>query len=345
MFDDLLPEDFIIDETPTPTPTTSVELVIDDTPRIFELSTTRCTPENRNPALSYIASLESKRSQETMGYALNSVANSFGFIDLRDCPWQELNYDAVQFLIRQLKAKELAPSTINLYITAVKQTIEHALDLELIEQNVARRILRIKPQTGKRLPKGREVDSSEIRSFIQSCLDFSQTKNLRDAAIICVMRGCGLRREEVVTLKKSNLCLESKRIRIIGKRNKERELAIPSELFPIVLKWYKFKENYKWKEDEPEWFFVPVNKHNGLTERKLSGSSIAYILKSRIETNEDKIFKPHDLRRTFCTDLLRHHELNDVRELMGHSSESTTVRYDMRSKERLFNISSGIKVL
>ncbi|CAH7177809.1 Tyr recombinase domain-containing protein [Vibrio chagasii] len=342
MFEDLLPEDLIIEESP---PSASFELIVKDEPNKFELSTSSNVTENRNPALSYVASLESKRSQETMGYALNSVASTFGFTNLRDFPWQDLNYDAVQFLIRHLKAKDLAPSTINLYLTAVKQTIEHALDLEIIDQNVARRILRIKPQAGKRLPKGREVESTEIRSFIQSCLDFGQTKNLRDAAIICVMRGCGLRREEVVTLKKSNLCLETRRIRIIGKRNKERELAIPSELFPIVLKWYKFKEDYEWKDEEPEWFFVPVNKHNGLAERKLSGSSIAYILKSRIETNEDKVFKPHDLRRTFCTDLLRHHELNDVRELMGHSSESTTVRYDMRSKERLFDISDAIKVL
>ena len=77
----------------------------------------------------------------------------------------------------------------------------------------------------------------------------------------------------------------------------------------------------------------------------LSPSGLTYILKSLQTLADIPSFTPHDMRRTFITQLLENGvDLNTVRQLAGHSDVSTTVRYDKRDIEWQKQASQNIQL-
>ena len=58
------------------------------------------------------------------------------------------------------------------------------------------------------------------------------------------------------------------------------------------------------------------------------------ITKKRAEEAEVDSFSPHDMRRTFCSDLLDANvDIVTVQKLAGHASPTTTAKYDRRNEE------------
>lgn len=298
-----------------------------------------------NPAVRYISSLDAKSSQSTTINILNNLAKCMGFEDLHKCPWEDMNYDVVQFILRNLKERELAPTTINSYMNAIKQTMQHAFYDELIEVKVLSRIKGIKQVRGERISKGRKIESSEIRALLDTCSQSKKHGDIRDAAIICMMRGCGLRRAEVPALKYDSIDKSNKLVKVLGKGNKERMMQIPDQIYPIIERWMTIVDKQDWRGKSPTYLFMPSHKSGRLLNKRLGDSSIRYILDQRISKANIDRFSPHDMRRTFATTLLENNrEMSDVQLLMGHSDIRTTIKYDLRNKDRLYDISKKMEI-
>lgn len=292
-----------------------------------------------SPSLRYINSLSSDRSKTTMDYALNRVSKMMNGQDHVNFPWEKLNVDVVQYIKDKLVKDSLRPTTINTYLTAIKQVCKNAWLDKLMDHDTYLRISNVSGVKGKRVSKGRSLQAEEIKKLLTTCSDKSKPTNIRDAAIIVIMRSCGLRREEVVTLKKSSINSSNREINILGKGNKERKLRIPKGAYPIIERWINFKSSYKWRNNEPEYLFVPIHKTGALLSRKLSGQAIHDLLQARTKAADIAKFSPHDIRRTFATEMLKNEvEITDVQKMMGHSDVSTTQIYDKRDDERILDI-------
>ena len=96
-------------------------------------------------------------------------------------------------------AKKLAPSTINVRLAAVRRLAYEAVDTGLLSPELVADIRRVKgvPQLGRRV--GNWLGPAEGERLLSgTSADNLQQK--RDAAIISVLLGCGLRRSEGVGL-------------------------------------------------------------------------------------------------------------------------------------------------
>lgn len=308
----------------------------------FSVTTEKHNYEQRpfvNPALRYIRSLTSDRSKNTISYALDRVAKTLNCSDYMNCPWEKLDHDTVTFLKDKLIKENLAPKTINTYLTATKQVCKFAWLDKAMPLDTFERIRDIKGVSGSRVSKGRSLSSDEIKCILQTCKDGSRNTNIRDAAVLVLMASCGLRREEVVTLKKSNLNLLTRDLIVLGKRNKERKLRVPQSAFPIIKKWIDTKENFPWRRSEPEFLFTRVHKSGKLLIGGLSGQAIADIITKRFKLADVEKFAPHDLRRTFATTMLNNGvDMPDLQIMMGHSDLSTTQIYDKRGDDRILDV-------
>ncbi|MDK9793242.1 tyrosine recombinase XerC [Vibrio sp. D431a] len=369
MHDDVLDlgdvfEDFVIEQEEIEQKQKSNELIICDNATSLEIIPAG-VPEQRkkafshltnsdgnsekpyvSPALRYITSLRSETSQKTMHYALKRIAHVLNYDDYRKCPWEDLNIDAVRYILNQLRKDNLAPSTLNTYLTAIKQVCKNAWLDHHMDHDTYQRIANMNGERGVRVSKGRSLKSDEIKALLSTCKDFSKSINIRDAAIIALTRACGLRRQEITLLTLDRLNINTGLIIIRGKGNKERKQSIPKEILPIIKRWVDFREAYKWKRKIPEELFNPFHKSGALLPRKLSDMAIHNMLEERrIEAKVEK-FSPHDLRRTFATELLKKGvELSDVQKLMGHSNVATTQIYDKRDDERILDIMRNSKIL
>lgn len=92
--------------------------------------------------------------------------------------------------------------------------------------------------------------------------------------------------------------------------------------------------------------FVCINKYIQIRDEKImTVSSLTFILKERARNVEMDYFSPHDLRRTFGTQLLDSGaDLAIVKEAMGHASVQTTLRYDKRGFEKIKNFTRMISI-
>ncbi|MDY6846822.1 MAG: tyrosine-type recombinase/integrase [Chloroflexota bacterium] len=309
---------------------------------------------NKNPVVSYLASLGSKDSRRVQKTALDQIANALSNGAITDSlvfPWERLDYGTVNAIKAWLDAK-YAPSTVNRYLCAVRRVIKEAWRHQLISAEAYQRATDVQSVTAKRLPTGRELENEEIRGLIDACLsdDDNPTLGLRDAAIISLMYSSGLRRAEVVTLDLEDIDLKKGKLRVIGKRNKERTAYLANGAVRAIEKWLDVRGF------EPGPLFFSVNKGGNIIrfrkERlsadekrqgvqpktivaRLSDQTVYHLIDKRSkQAGLIKKTTPHDMRRTFVSDLLDVGvDLSTVSKMAGHDDTNTTKRYDRRSSK------------
>ena len=306
---------------------------------------------SKNPVVSYLASLNSKDSRRVQKAALDQIASALTnsqIEDSLDFPWEQLDYGAVTAVKAWLNAR-YAPATVNRYLCAVRRVLKEAWRHNLINAEAYQRAADVRSVSAQRLPSGRELDTEEIKRLILVSLEDEKNPNLglRDAAIISLMYSSGLRRAEVVTLDLEDFDAKLQQLRVIGKRNKERFAFLASGAVRAIQKWIEVRGT------EPGPLFYAVNKSGKIVrhrkERKsaaqkqqgmapnqivarLSDQTIYHLIEKRsLQAGLIKKTTPHDMRRTFVSDLLDVGvDLSTVSKMAGHENPTTTMRYDRR---------------
>nr|WP_244183407.1 tyrosine-type recombinase/integrase [Xenorhabdus kozodoii] len=295
-------------------------------------------PIHDNPAIAYLVSLGSKRSRQTMKSFLDIVAKMLGYQNVQDCTWHALRRHHIQAIMEMLSDSGKAPATINTYLSALKGVALEAWTMKQLDTETFQHIKQVRSVRGNRLPKGRALERHEIRTLFFTCENDISTKGLRDAAIIGVLLGCGLRRSEIVSLDIKHIIRREQALRVMGKGNKERLSYMPEGTWERLNYWID-----EVRGDHPGPLFTRIRRHDDVTDNRLSDQAIYHILETRrIESGLEK-FAPHDLRRTFASAMLDNGEdIITVKDAMGHSSITTTQKYDRRGDERLKNAARNL---
>ncbi len=284
-----------------------------------------------NPAVAYLISLGSKRSRQTMSSFLNKVAKMIGYQSMKDCVWHVLRRHHIQAILAMLSDSGKAPTTINTYLSALKGVALEAWTMKQLDTDSYQHIKHIGSFKGNRLPKGRALEESEIRALFFTCESDLSCRGLRDAAIIGILLGCGLRRSEIVALDFEHIVHKEQALKVRGKGNKERLAYMPKGTWLRLNKWVE-----EVRGEHNGSLFPRIRRHDDVTDHRMSDQAIYHILDTRrIESGLEK-FAPHDLRRTFASAMLDNNEdIVTVKDAMGHSSIATTQKYDRRGDDRL----------
>jgi integrase/recombinase XerD len=91
--------------------------------------------------------------------------------------------------------------------------------------------------------------------------------------------------------------------------------------------------------------FIHINKAGRMTSRKISDQAIYHICRKRNLEAGITRFSPHDMRRSFISDLLdAGADIAAVAELAGHSDINTTRKYDRRGERAKRAAASRLRV-
>lgn len=247
---------------------------------------------------------------------------------LEGVPWVRFGFAELAEVRAALLRSQKAPSTINATLAALRGVLKTAFGLGLIPADVFLRLDQIKRVKGTPVPAGRALMPRELDSLLRACRRDGTPAGFRDAAMIALMGAVGLRRSEVVGLTVGDY--EPRRGRLLvraGKGGRQRELMLPGAVRRDLAAWRKCRGRGEGA------LFCPVTAEGVTQERALSAQRVYDVVVERASAAGIGRCTPHDLRRTFVTQLLLQDvDLNTVRQLAGHSDLQTTARYDRRDQ-------------
>lgn len=279
-----------------------------------------------SPAAVYLARL-APGSRRTMRAALDNVAQlaTGGAMDAEACPWGALRYEHTQ-AIRTALADRYAPATANKHLAALRGVLAEAWRLGLMSPDAYHRAVDLPAVRGTTLPAGREVGAGELRALFDGCA--TTPGGRRDAALLAVLYGAGLRRAEAVALELADYTPETGALAVrAGKGRKARVVYATNGSKAALDAWLAVRG----AEAGP--LFLPVDKVGRVQLRAMTGQAVLFILRRLAAAAGVGRFSPHDLRRTFISHLLdAGADVATVQRLAGHANVTTTARYDRRGE-------------
>lgn len=298
---------------------------------------------SEHPVVVYLAGL-SPRSRRTMRGDLEIMARlaSGGRCDALSLGWSSLRFGHVAAL-RAALAEKYAHTTANRMLSALRGVLKAAWNLGQMPTEEYHRARSVGPVRGESLPRGRHIASGELRALFQACASDRDAKGqmrplaIRDAALLSVAYGVGLRRSEIVSLDRSDYEREDGALKVrAGKGNKARLVYAAGGAKAALERWIEVRG----EEEGP--LFLPLLKGGKLARRRLNSQAVMDVLLRRAGEAGLQAVSPHDFRRTFISDLLdAGADIVTVQKLAGHASVSTTARYDRRgeaAKQRAVNL-------
>ena len=285
-------------------------------------------PPDRNPALVYLAGRPSSVGRRGLQRSLDRAAEILtGGLSgsALTVNWAEVRYQHVTALRAVLIESGAKPSTINHTLSAVRGTLREAWRLELISAEALDRVVDVSNVSAQSLPAGRHVSVGEMRRLFEICGD--TPAGARDAAMLALLYGCGLRRSEAVALERDNYDAGAVTVRH-GKGRKERIVCCPAGGKEAIDDWIERRGAW------PGALLCPVRKGGHVQQRGITAQAVLLRLRFLARRARVPDFSPHDLRRSFVGELLdAGADISSVQQLSGHASVTTTQRYDRRPEE------------
>ena len=189
------------------------------------------------------------------------------------------------------------------------------------------------PKVGKTLPKPLTVAAAKRIS--DTDLRAGEEREpwiiARDAAVLGLLYGSGLRISEALTLKRKNFAAAPDAITVTGKGNKTRMVPVLPQVAKLIADYVALCPL-----DLPDDGALFVGARGGPLSPRVVQLAMARL---RGALGLPDTATPHALRHSFATHLLaRGGDLRAIQELLGHASLSTTQIYTAVDSERLLEV-------
>jgi len=186
------------------------------------------------------------------------------------------------------------------------------------------------PKFTKKLPRPLAIDAARDMIETVEMQSLEPWVAARDAAVVTLLWGCGLRISEALALKGIDAPLPQV-MRIIGKGGKERIVPVVDAARAAVDAYVKAC---------PHMLIDDGPLFRGVRGGVLSPRAIQKAMASaRMQLGLPATATPHALRHSFATHLLNAGgDLRTIQELLGHASLSTTQAYTAIDTARLLDV-------
>jgi integrase len=228
------------------------------------------------------------------------------------------------FMEYRASMETLAPSTVNVRLSAVRKLVAEARRNGLIGVEDAASLSEVPNirQKGTRL--GNWLTREQAKELL-TVPNRSTLKGKRDYVILALLVGCALRRQELATLDVETIQLREGRwvlADLEGKGRRIRTVAIPIWVKHGIDAWMTAAGI------EDGRLLRSISKSGKINRETLSDWAVWSVVEQSSKQIGIEHFGAHDLRRT-CAKLCRKNggDLEQIKFLLGHSSIQTTERY------------------
>ena len=270
---------------------------------------------------------EKRYSAHTVESYLHDIKafNSFVRIDKALFPYG-ISRIEIRMYLAFLSKKGFSTSSINRKLSALRTFYKYLMKVGDFDTSPLDLVSSIKPQKKVHIPPSKREMKTLLNSKDIFNTDF---KGLRDLIVIEMLYQTGIRLSELIKLKVNDIDFYEKKIKVLGKRNKERKIPITSSLIQLIQPYLEIRQRFVQEGVES---LIITNKG-----KKIYGNFVYSVVNNYLSlvTTKDKK-SPHMLRHSFATHLLDSGaDLSAIKTLMGHSNLAATQVYTHNSLERL----------
>lgn len=155
-------------------------------------------------------------------------------------------------------------------------------------------------------------------------------EGIRDKVLLDLFYFTGMRVSELVGLKQGSFDAGAQTIKVLGKRSKERIIPLAPEMVEMLSNYLKELEAQEFPKSDLVLFYT--EKGQPATRQYIYKVVNKYL--GTVTTLKKK--SPHVLRHTFATHMLNNDApINDIKEILGHSSLAATQVYTHNTIEKL----------
>jgi len=240
-------------------------------------------------------------------------------------------------LIRRFLAtlqRSRTASTTARKLSSIRGLFDHLVQLGELPGNPARRVRM--PKVPRQLPT--HLTRDEAHGLLRDAGDAENARARRDAAILELLYGSGLRVAELAALDVADLEAGALRaadalLRVRGKGRKQRDVPVGPPARLALQRYLDVRGELAPADGETAVF---LNARG----QRLSDRSVRRIVKQAgLVAAVLKDLHPHALRHSFATHLLEGGaDLRAIQEMLGHASLATTQRYTHLTVEQLMEI-------
>ena len=223
-------------------------------------------------------------------------------------------------------SKGISSSSNMRLISSLKKFFIYLVSHNFIKKNPTENIE--SPRKVKLLPHTIDVES--VDKLLNSP-DLKTRFGARDKAMLEILYACGLRVSELVSLKFSQVVIESNFLRVMGKGSKERIIPINDYALTFLKTYIEDFRSEFMKSKKTDSLFL---SNRGL---EMTRHSFWHIIKKyALQAGINDHLSPHTLRHAFATHMINNGaDLRVVQLLLGHSDLSTTQLYTHIAKNEL----------
>jgi integrase/recombinase XerD len=286
------------------------------------MSTSIVVPPERHPVGLYLGALAPSGRSVQQSSLAQLALRAFHDPDPY-APWWKLGPGEFVAL-RAYLAENRAPATANRVICALRGVLDCAVREGLLSP-LDRQRIRLQSVPGSRPPAGRYITAGELVALFGTC-DPRCLIGARDVALLSVLYAAGLRVSEACTLQVGDWNAPDAVLRVLGKGNHVRLVPVPQVGAREALGWWL---GLRGTTTGPLLCAV----QGTVTYPEVAVSRAAFAKRLLVLAGKAHVTRlsPHDLRRSFVSDLLAQGaDLALAQRLAGHRSMTTTGRYDRR---------------
>lgn len=228
---------------------------------------------------------------------------------------------AVQAHIAALKAHGVGEASINQRLAAIRKLAQEAADHGLIDETTCQAIKRVGNVKRQGAKLGNWLTKDQATAMLNAP-DTTTRKGQRDQAVLALMIGAGLRREELCRLSMHHFAQREGRwviLNLVGKHNRTRTVPVAGWIKAAVDRWLDTAGL------DDGYVFRRFRRGDHIQDEGMTPQAVWDIVQEYAPVEK---LAPHDLRRTFAkladkagADLVQ------IQKSLGHASVKTTERY------------------
>lgn len=240
----------------------------------------------------------------------------------------DINYDIVKEYMKYLYSLNINKSSISRKLSSIRGLYNYLVREDILSDNYFNKVSN--PKKDKYLPKF--LKDEELNKLFNVC-SYDTPINQRNSVIIELLYATGIRVSELINIKISNIDIDDRSIKVLGKGSKER-IVVFNNHTKEAIKTY-LDDGYHILNKKNTGYLILNKDGDRLSDRYIRNIINKLVTKAGLDIK----ISPHTFRHTFATDMIEEgSDLMTVKELLGHESLNTTSIYTHITNEQIRKI-------